>query len=271
MMELPKRYDPLEEEPRIQEFWEKEKVYKFDPKSDKKIFSIDTPPPTVSGKMHIGHAFSFSQADFVARYKRMRGFNLFYPFGTDDNGLATIRLVESEKKVKGTMMSREEFIRLTMEVLDEVRPKYISDWKRIGTSADFDIYYSTINEHCRKISQRSFIDQYKDGRVYRKEAPTLWCPDCQTAIAQVEMEDDEQDSFFNDIIFRIQETGKDGNKEEKDLIIATTRPELLPACVAIFAHPDDERYKDMIGKKAKVPLFNHEVPILADEKADPEK
>ncbi|MBU0535901.1 MAG: valine--tRNA ligase, partial [Nanoarchaeota archaeon] len=265
-MELPKNYNPLEEEPKIQEFWEKEKIYKFDPKSKKKIYSIDTPPPTVSGKMHIGHAFSYSQQDFVARYRRMAGFSVFYPFGTDDNGLATIRLVESMKKVKGTMMGRQEFIDLTMEVLKEVRPKYISDWKRIGTSADFEIYYTTINEHCRRISQKSFLDQYNDGRVYRKESPTLWCPECQTAIAQVEMEDKEHESFFNDIVFKLQDKGG-----EKDLIIATTRPELLPACVAIFAHPDDKRYKDMFGKSARVPLFNHEVQILADDKADPEK
>ncbi|PIN85995.1 valine--tRNA ligase [Candidatus Woesearchaeota archaeon CG10_big_fil_rev_8_21_14_0_10_44_13] len=256
-------YDPLKEELKIESFWEKEKIYKFDPLSKKKIFSIDTPPPTVSGKMHIGHAFSYSQQDFIARYKRMRGFNVFYPFGTDDNGLATIRLVESMKKVKGTMMGRDEFINLTLEVLSEVRPKYISDWKRIGTSADFSIYYTTIDNHCRKISQKSFIDIYKAGREYRKEAPTLWCPECQTAIAQVEMEDREFESFFNDIVFKLE----DGS----DLIIATTRPELLPACVAIFAHPDDKRYRKLFGKKAKVPLFNHEVPILPDEKADPEK
>ncbi|MFO8016513.1 MAG: valine--tRNA ligase [Candidatus Woesearchaeota archaeon] len=267
---IPKKYDPLEEEPRIEEFWEKEKIYKFDPESKKKIYSIDTPPPTVSGKMHIGHAFMYSQMDFVARFKRMKGFNVFYPFGTDDNGLATIRLVEQEKNVKGTMMSREEFIKLTMEVLKVKGPQYISDWKRIGTSCDFGLYYSTINEHCRRISQKSFIDLYNDGREYRKEAPTLWCPECQTAIAQVEMEDKEFDSHFNDIVFKLEES-EGSEKEGDDLIIATTRPELLPACVAIMAHPDDERYKNIIGKKAKVPLFNHWVPILADENADPEK
>lgn len=262
-LELPKNYDALNEEPRIQRFWEQNGIYKFDPISKKKIYSIDTPPPTVSGKMHIGHSFSYSQQDFVARYKRMRGFNVFYPFGTDDNGLATIRLVEAEKKVKGTMMDREDFINLTMEVLSDVRPKYIADWKRIGTSADFDIYYTTINEHCRRISQKSFIELYKMGREYRKEAPTLWCPECQTAIAQVEMEDKELESFFNDIIFKLE--------DNSDLIIATTRPELLAACVAIFAHPDDRRYKKLFGRKATVPLFNHQVPILSDEKADPEK
>ncbi|MFC1754019.1 valine--tRNA ligase [Thermoproteota archaeon] len=234
-MELPKNYDPLEQEPKIQEFWEKEKIYKFDPKSKKKIFSIDTPPPTVSGKMHIGHAFSFSQADFVARFKRMRGFNLFYPFGTDDNGLATIRLVESEKKVKGIEMSREEFIKLTMEVLEEVTPKYIADWKRIGTSADFEIYYSTINEHCRRLSQKSFIDQYKDGRVYRKHAPTLWCPDCHTAIAQVELEDQEKDTMLSYL---------KGKMDDGSFIIyATTRPELHPGCIGISLDEEGDYVK----------------------------
>jgi valyl-tRNA synthetase len=224
-MDLTKNYDPLEEEPKIQEFWEKNKVYSFDPKSKKKIFSIDTPPPTVSGKMHIGHAFSYSQQDFVARYKRMRGFSVFYPFGTDDNGLATIRLVEKEKKVKGTRMGRQEFIDLTMEVLNEVRPKYIADWKRIGTSADFDVYYTTINEHCRRISQKSFIDLHKGERVYKRYAPTLWCPECHTAIAQVELEDKEKDTTLDYIKGKLE----DGSF----IIYATTRPELHPGCVGI--------------------------------------
>ncbi|MCX8147539.1 MAG: class I tRNA ligase family protein, partial [Candidatus Woesearchaeota archaeon] len=262
-MEIPKHYNPIEEEPKILEFWEKNKVYKFDRKSKKKIYSIDTPPPTVSGKMHIGHAFSYSHQDFIARYKRMKGYNVFYPFGTDDNGLPTERLVESIKNVKGNLMKREDFIKLCLETLEEIRPKYIFDWKRIGTSADFEIYYTTIDEHCRRISQKSFIDLYKKGREYMKEAPALWCPECQTAIAQVEMEDREFTSYFNDLVFKFE----DG----KELIIATTRPELLPACVAVFVHPDDKRYKKHVGKKVTVPLFNFEVPILTDDKADPEK
>lgn len=260
--ELPKKYDFQESESRIRKFWEKNNVYKFKYDAKKPMYSVDTPPPTVSGDMHLGHAFSYAQQDFVIRYKRMKGFNVFYPFGTDDNGLATDRLVEKINNVRSKDMERSEYIKLCLKTLEKVRPKFIEDWKKLAISCDFSIFYTTINEHCRRISQKSFIDLYKDGREYRKEAPTIWCPHCHTAIAQVEMEDKELSSNFNDIVFKV-----DG----KELIIATTRPELLGSCVAVFAHPDDKRYKKLFNKKAKVPLFDIEVPILPDEKADPEK
>jgi len=262
-MELPKKYNPKESEPKWQEFWEKEQVYKFDPKSKSEIFSIDTPPPTVSGKMHIGHAFSYAQQDFIVRFQRMLGKNIFYPFGTDNNGVATERLIEKMKKVRARDMPRDEFVKLCLDTLDkELRPNYIKDWKRIGMSCQWDIFYDTINEHCQRISQISFIELYNMGREYRKDAPVMWCPECNTGISQVECVDKQLDSTFNDIVFKV-----DG----KDLIIATTRPELLPACVAVFYHPEDKRYQKYNGKKAKVPLFDFEVPILPDERADPEK
>ncbi len=262
-MEIPKKYDPKVEEPLMQKFWEDNKIFAFDVNSKKKIYSIDTPPPTVSGKMHMGHAFGNSQQDFVARFKRMMGFNVLQPFGTDDNGLPTQNLIQKLKKVKASMMDRKEFVQLCNETLDkELRPKYLKDWKRLGISCDWDVSYSTINEHCRKISQWSFIELYNKDRAYRKEAPVIWCPKCHTAVSQVELEDIELDSHFNDIVFKV---------EGQDLIIATTRPELLPACVAIFFHPDDKRYQKLEGKKAKVPLFDLEVTILPDKKADPEK
>ena len=261
-MELPKQYNAKENEEMLQELWEKDGIYKFDTESDKEIYSIDTPPPTISGKMHIGHAFSYAQQDMIARFKRMKGFNVFYPFGTDDNGLPTDRLVEKIKKIKSNRMDRKDYIKLVLKTLEEIKPKFIADWKRIGMSCDFNMYYSTINEHCQKLSQKSFIDLYKDGREYRKDAPTMWCPECKTGISQVECEDKMIDSFFNDIIFKI-----DG----EDVIIATTRPELLPACVAVFYHPEDKRFQKYDGKMAKVPLFDFEVPVLADERADPEK
>ncbi len=262
-MEIPNKYDPKIEEPEIQKFWEGNKIFAFDVNSKKKIYSIDTPPPTVSGKMHMGHAFGNSQQDFVARYRRMKGFNVLQPFGTDDNGLPTQTLIQKMKKVKASRMDREEFIKLCNDTLaKELRPKYLSDWKRLGISCDWDASYSTIDDHCRKISQWSFIDLYEKGKAYRKEAPVIWCTSCQTAVAQVELQDEELKSSFNDIIFKV-----DG----KDLVVATTRPELLSACVAIFFHPEDKRYKKYEGKKATVPLFNFEVPILPDEKADPEK
>ncbi len=256
------KYDFKSDEPRIQAFWKDKNIFKFNPTSKKPIYSVDTPPPTVSGEMHMGHAFSYAQQDFVIRYKRMKGFNVFYPFGTDDNGLPTEKLVEKMNKVKSKRMKRQDFIKLCLKTIDKLRPQYIEDWKKIGISCDFDIFYSTIDEHSRRISQKSFIDLYKAGREYRKEAPTMWCPQCQTAIAQVELEDKELESQFNDIIFKM---------DDCDLIIATTRPELLSSCVAVFVNPDDERYKQIIGKKARVPLFERKVPIIADRKADPEK
>ena len=139
---MEQKYDPKITEPKIQKFWEKEKVFEFDPKSKKKIFSIDTPPPTVSGRIHIGHAFSFSQQDFVARFKRMNNFNVFYPFGTDDNGLPTKLLVEKVKNVRSQDMGRKEFIKLCLKTLKEVTPDFVQDWKNLGISCDYKEYYS---------------------------------------------------------------------------------------------------------------------------------
>ncbi|MEM4259326.1 MAG: valine--tRNA ligase [Candidatus Pacearchaeota archaeon] len=249
-------------EKKWRDYWEKEKIYAFNPKSKVKIYSVDTPPPTVSGEMHIGHACSYAQQDFIVRYKRMRGFNVFYPFGTDDNGLPTERLVEKTKGIKARDMPRDKFIAICLDFLRTERPKFIQDWKNIGISCDWTLCYSTIDPHSRKISQWSFLDLYKKGRLYRKDAPSMWCPECKTGVAQVEAKDKEIESTFNDIIFT---TGKD------KLTIATTRPELLPACVAVFYHPSDKRYQKLKGKKAKVPLFNFEVPIMPDERAEPEK
>ncbi|MDO8740061.1 MAG: valine--tRNA ligase [Candidatus Woesearchaeota archaeon] len=257
-MELPQNYSFKEAEKKWNEYWEKEGIYKFDPNDEKReIYSIDTPPPTVSGKMHLGHAFSYSQQDFVVRFHRMLGKNVFYPFGTDDNGLATIRLIEQEKKVKDVALGREGFINLVLETLEkELRPSYLQDWKRIGISCDWSIFYTTIDKHCQKISQKSFIDLYKKGREYRKRTPFFWCPECQTAIAQVEMKDSEQDSQL--IYMKFDTTIK------KQIIIATTRPELMGACVMVHVHPDDERYKEFIGAEAIIPFYNRKVPIKAN-------
>jgi len=260
-MDLSKNYDFKESEEKWKKYWEENKIYKFDPKN-KKVFSIDNPPPTISGKMHIGHAFQYSQMDFIARYKRMQNFTLFYPFGTDDNGLPTERLIEKLKGVKSKEMQRSEFIKLCLDTLKEITPNFIQDWKNIGVSSDYTINYSTIDDNSRRISQKSFIDLFKQDRIYLKEFPTIWCPECQTAIAQAELEDKEKKSLFSTIKFK---TG------ESNLLIATTRPELLGACVAVFINPKDERYTHIIGKKAKVPIFEYEVPIIADSSADMEK
>ena len=261
-MNFMKHYNAEEVEEKIKKFWEKEKIYKFDPKNKGKIYSIDTPPPTVSGDMHVGHAFSYSQQDVIARFRRMFEGNVFYPFGTDDNGLPTERLIEKLKKVKSKEMSRSEFIELCLKTLKKITPDFIQQWKDLGVSADYGVCYSTIDKNSRKISQKSFLDLFKAGRIYKKNFPTIWCPECQTSIAQAELEDKEFPSSFSTIKFEA---------EGKALPIATTRPELIPACVAIFVNPNDKRYKNLIGKKARIPLFNYEVPIFEDKSADLKK
>jgi valyl-tRNA synthetase len=267
MAEKGKKYDFKEVEKEIQELWVKKKVYKFDAskvKNKGKVYSIDTPPPYISGHMHIGHAFSYSQQDFIARFRRMLDGMIYYPFGTDDNGLPTGKFVEKVNKIKSTDMSRSDFIKLCLKTIKETTWEFVQDWKDIGLSADFEMYYSTIDKHAQKISQKSFIDLYKKGEIYKAEFPTIWCPECQTAIAQAELEDKELASKFSTLKFKVKENGE-------ELLIATTRPELLPACVAVFVNPSDKRYKDVVGKTAVVPLFEKEVPILEDESADPEK
>src|SRR3989344_4672703 len=253
-------YNHNEVEARWLRFWEDNKIYAFKP--GKKSYSIDTPPPTLSGNMHIGHAFSYSQQDFIARFYRMLNGSVFYPFGTDDNGLPTERLVEKLKGVRSKEMSRAEFIALCLKTLEEIRPEFISDWKNLGISCDYGLYYSTIDNNSRKISQKYFLELLKKGLAYEKEFPTIWCPECQTAIAQAELEDKEFPGRFLTICFSV-----DG----KELLIATTRPELLGACVAIFVNPKDKRYAKIVGKKARVPLFDFEVPVISDSSADMEK
>ena len=250
------QYNPKERETHWQNYWNQHKVNSFDPASKKKLFSIDTPPPTMSGRMHIGHAFSYSQQDFIARYKRMQNYNVFFPFGTDDNGLPTERMIEKLKNVKPSEMSREEFIKLCTKTLNELRPEFIGDWQNLGISCDFNIMYSTINEHCRKLSQWSFIDLYNKGKAYQKEAPTIWCTECKTAIAQAELQDKEKQADFVHVEAK--------TTLGKPLVFATTRPELMMACIAISVHPDDKRYKEFVGKKATIPC-GPTVPIITDD------
>lgn len=261
-MELPSRYDPKQAEPKWQQFWQDQEIYVFHPDARKETFSIDTPPPTVSGKMHLGHSFSYTQQDIIARFQRMRGKNVFFPFGTDDNGLPTERLVEQKKKILSTKMSRGEFVKICNEVIEQEKPIFIQSWKDIGMSADFKRSYSTINRHSQIVSQASFIDLHKKGRIYQQESPVAWCVKCQTAIAQAEFENIDKTSHFNDIAFKCG---------ARELVISTTRPEMLPACVALFHHPEDTRYQKFQGKFAKVPLFDHDVPILSDPAVDKEK
>ncbi len=264
MIEMPKRYDPHEAEKKWMEYWEKEGIFRFDPKIKErdKIFAIDTPPPTVSGTIHMGHAFGFSQADFIARYKKMRGYNLFYPFGYDDNGLATELFVRKVKGVLPRDMSREEYVNLVLEVTEKAEREFEKLFKRMAMAFDWNLVYRTISPKVTEISQLSFIELYEMGRAYRKEDVTIWCPSCETAIAQVEMEDRKERTKLHYIMFDVE--------GGESITIATTRPELMPACVAIYVHPEDERYKHLIGKKAKLPIFGREVPIMANEDVDME-
>ena len=260
--EIPKKYNAEEEELKIIKFWNEDETFSFKKADESKpLFSIDTPPPYASaGHLHIGHAMSYSHAEFIARYMRMAGKRVYYPMGFDDNGLPTERYVEKKHNVNKNKISREDFIELCLKETEEVRAIFKELWQRIGLSVDWDQTYSTINTHCQTISQTSFIDLYEKGKMKHVDAPTTWCPKCQTAIAQADFENVVLKSHFNDIAFK----SPDGD----DLIISTTRPELLPACVALFANPEDQRYKDLEGKTAKVPLFDYEVPILFDEAVD---
>ncbi|MEJ5310186.1 MAG: valine--tRNA ligase [Anaerolineae bacterium] len=264
MTALPKRYDPKTEEPRWQAFWQAQGVYHFDVDDDTRpVYSIDTPPPTVSGHLHLGHVYSYSHADFMARFWRMNGYNVFYPMGYDDNGLPTERLVEKWEGIRAVEVGREAFIERCLAVSEQAEQDYQALWQRLGLSIDWRYTYRTIDAESRRISQLSFLDLYRKGLAYRKEAPAIWCPECQTAIAQAELNDLDRESTFYTLAFALEDGGV--------LEIATTRPELLPACVAIFVHPEDARYAALVGKQARVPYFDQWVPILTDPGADPQK
>lgn len=267
-MSFDKRYQATTTETRLQHAWQEQGTYHFDPHSTAPVFSIDTPPPTVSGKLHLGHVYSYSHADFIARYRRMRGDNVYYPMGFDDNGLPTERLVKRSLGITAQGVGRAAFIENCLQVSEEAEKDYEVLWQRLGLSIDWRYTYRSIDAHARRISQRSFLDLFKKGLVYRQEAPTIWCPECQTAIAQAELNDLNRKSEFITLRFPLSEASPDA---EDSVQIATTRPELLPACVAVFVHPEDDRFRTLIGREVIVPLFGQRVPILADPSADPEK
>ncbi len=259
---MEKKYNFQEYELAVQEQWEKEKTYCMS-NNPGPLYSIDTPPPTVSGKLHIGHIFSYTQTDIIARYKRMNGFSVFYPFGFDDNGLPTERYVEKKKNIRAYQMLRSNFIQLCIDESKQAAQEFKNLWQRLGLSVDWDYLYSTISDSTRKLSQESFIELYKKGYIYRRDEPALYCTTCRTSVSQAELNDQELPSLFNSIIFK--------DEKGNDLVIGTTRPELLPSCVALVFNPADERYQHLAGTKATVPLFNNTVPILQDELVDSEK
>ncbi len=277
--------DGLEE--RWDGVWESAGTYRFDATATRdNVYSIDTPPPTVSGSLHIGHVFSYTHTDTIARFQRMSGKKVFYPMGWDDNGLPTERRVQNFYGVNGDAslpydpawkakhsgdapkeresISRRNFIELCHELTTEDEKVFETLWRRLGISVDWTQTYATIDTRSQRISQKAFLRMAARKQAYQLEAPTLWDIDFQTAVAQAELEDREQDAAYHRIAFH----RADG---ASDVFIETTRPELLPACVALVAHPDDERYQELFGKTVKTPLFNVEVPVKAHPLAQPDK
>ena len=264
--------------------WVQNKTFAFDKTAAKEnVYSIDTPPPTVSGSLHVGHVFSYTHTDLIARYQRMTGKKVFYPIGWDDNGLPTERRVQNyfgvrceptlpfdanfvapnEPSEKQIPISRKNFVELCEKLTLEDEKVFESLFQTLGLSIDWNYTYQTIDKRARTVSQRAFLRNLKRGEAYQAEAPTLWDVTFRTAVAQAELEDRERPGAFHRIGFKKQ--------NGENVYIETTRPELLPSCVALVANPDDDRYKELFGKTVITPLFDVEVPVVAHQLADPEK
>jgi valyl-tRNA synthetase len=287
---LPSHFNAAEAEERWGRLWDEWQVHYYDEtRGREETFVVDTPPPTVSGSLHIGHVFSYTQTDVIVRQQRMRGRNIFYPMGWDDNGLPTERRVQNyfhvrcdprapyepgldlppvgAKEAKGQpprVVSRQNFIELCLQLTREDERAFMGLWRRLGLSVDWRQEYSTIDDHSRRLAQLSFLDLFEKGHVYNVEAPTMWDVDFQTAVAQAEVEDRKLPGHMHRLRF-----GLEGSDQQ--FTIATTRPELLPACVGVAAHPEDARYRDLFGRRAITPLFRAPVPVFPTELADPEK
>ena len=258
-------YHFLEREKHWQCFWATEKLYHWDPTGTRKdTFVVDTPPPTVSGNLHIGHSCSYAQADFIVRFQRMQGKNIFYPIGFDDNGLPTERLVEKVKGIRAADMDRQSFIHLCQNVVAAEEEKFRQLFKAMGLSLDWNLEYQTISPLSGKLSQMSFLMLLEKEEIYRSQQPMLWDPIDGTALAQADIAEQESASYMNEILFFHATTNV-------PLHIATTRPELLPACVALLYHPDDLRYQYLANSYAIGPIFDIRVPILADKLVQPDK
>jgi valyl-tRNA synthetase len=251
------------------EAWEREGCYRFDRDAPReRVFAIDTPPPTVSGALHVGHVFSYTHTDAVARFQRMRGKAVFYPMGWDDNGLPTERRVQNHFGVRcdpsvaydpefeppaepseqePVAISRPNFVELCLRLTETDEQAFEQLWRRLGLSVDWSMTYTTIGTLAQRISQRSFLGLLARGEAYQLQAPTLWDVDFQTAVAQAELEDRERPGAMHRVRFHL--AGSPGaGAEAPAALIETTRPELIPACVALLAHPDDERQRELVGR-----------------------
>ncbi|MGY0234265.1 valine--tRNA ligase [Longispora urticae] len=260
--------------------WEAAGTYRFDrSKTRSEVYSIDTPPPTVSGTLHVGHVFSYTHTDILARYQRMRGREVFYPIGWDDNGLPTERRAQNHYGVRcdpalpydpaftppaappkhPVAVSRRNFIELCEEITAADERAYEELWRRLGLSVDWSLTYTTIGARARRVAQRAFLRALAAGEAYQAEAPTAWDTDFRTAVAQAEQVDREVPGAYHTLRFG------------SGIVVETTRPELLPACVALVAHPSDERYQDLFGTQVEIPLFGRAVTVHPHPLADPEK
>ncbi|MFA5748425.1 MAG: class I tRNA ligase family protein [Candidatus Absconditabacterales bacterium] len=256
------KYNPQDTEKKWQKYREENQIYKFNSDPNKPVYSIDTPPPTVSGKIHIGHIFSYTQTEVIARYKRMQGFNVFYPMGYDNNGIPTEQLVEKELNINIKDVERKDFISKCLNVAEKYKILYENLWKSVGFSIDRSRTYTTISPEVQQIAQKTFVKLYKEGNIVCKEFPALRCTKMQTTVAQAETEEQEFNEYFNYLNFTLE----NGEK----LIIATTRPEMIPACLAVFINPDDNRFAKYVGQKITTPL-GKSVPLLADDKVKMDK
>jgi len=264
--------------------WEEHGTYRFDrSKTREDVYAIDTPPPTVSGSLHLGSAFGYIQTDAIARFQRMRGAELFYPMGWDDNGLPTERRVQNHFGVRceptipydaaevvptpdgqPRPLSRQKFIELCHQLTAEDERAFEQVWRNLGLSVDWSLTYATIGDRARRVAQIAFLRNVRRGEAYSTEAPTVWDVDFRTAVAQAEIEDRDTPGALHRVVFE----RVDGSEP---VAIETTRPELLPSCVALVADPDDERYKPLFGSEVRTPVFGVSVPVLAHRLADPEK
>ena len=266
--------------------WERSGVYRFDRTATREqVFSIDTPPPTVSGSLHVGHVFSYTHTDAIARYRRMRGMEVFYPMGWDDNGLPTERRVQNHFGVRcdpsvaydpdfeppaepsekePVSVSRPNFVELCLRLTESDEQAFEALWRTLGLSVDWSMTYTTVGPVAQRISQRSFLKLLERGAAYQLEAPTLWDVDFQTAVAQAELEDRERPGAMH----RVRFTATEG---ESEALIETTRPELIPACVALLAHPDDARHAGLVGSEVLTPLFGTRVPVMTHPAVEQEK